>query len=561
MSIMKRNNVLVGLCMLSALLMPSQGADAAVKATFSEFTYKGEDSKFTTERLSDEGDVFNPVISGWASDPSIVRTGDDYWLVTSTFGYFPGVPLYHSKDLVNWKQVGNVLSRESQLPWLKGVSLGKGGIYAPDIKYNPHNGLYYMITTCVTDEGRINFYVTAKDPLGEWSEPTVLEKVEGIDPSFFFDDDGRAYIPHKPGEGRPVKWSNTRALAIIEFDTQSGKTVGNPVPFKEEGVGPEEHLDRNEGPHIYKIDGKYYLIAAEGGTGNLHSEVCYKADAPMGPYTRWSRNPMLTQRGLKPNRTNPVTCTGHADIFTTPEGDWYSVFLGCRPWDNGSEQLGRETFLMPLKWSKDGFPYIVQSVDTVKSILNIPGAVQNSYETGNIRFTDNFKGNQLDPSWLSMWGPADKHIRFGEKGLEMDCAAVDSRSGETPAYIGRRIKNHAFTVTTTVTLDKEASGDDAAGILIVKGEKRQIFFAVTPHGIKLMKSNDEVLADQKIEDLGQPVNLRATCADGKYRFFYSLSGGLDWTEVPATVDTGYVSSSQSGFTGTTVGIFATSVPF
>lgn len=560
--------------LVSLLYMASMlTASAAEGALFTEFAYSGEDACFSPDRLVQSGDFFNPVISGWASDPSVVRTGKDYWLVTSTFGYFPGVPLYHSTDLVNWEQKGNVLSRKSQLPWLEGLSLGKGGIYAPAISYNPHNGLYYVITTCVTPKGSINFYVTSSDPAGEWSDPVILEDVDGIDPSFFFDDDGRGYIVHKAEEHSPVKWSNNRALAIIEFDAKTGTTVGKPVKFKEEGVGPEERLERNEGPHIYKINGKYYLIAAEGGTGTLHSEVCYKADSPMGPYRRWSRNPMISQRLLKPNRTNPITCTGHADLVTTPEGDWYAAFLGCRPWSNGTEQLGRETFLMPVKWSADSFPYIVQCIDTVPSVLNRPGVNQRPVQTGNIKFIDNFDKDTLAPSWVSMWGPADDYIHVGDKGVVLDYAPVKSGAGKTPAYIGQRVKNHDFTVTITLTVPRDASENDAAGILIVKSEKRQIFFAVTPNRVSVLKPSGEVVASSPVHAAGHPVQLRVRCEGGKYSFAYSenaASAGKNnsgstaseqWHEMDGTVDASYVSSSQGGFTGTTIGIFATSEPF
>lgn len=545
--------------LLSASMIASSGAG---KALFTDFTYQGEDPRFSPERLATPGDFFNPVISGWASDPSIVRTGNDYWLVTSTFGYYPGIPVYHSTDLVNWEQRGNVLSRPSQLPWLQGLSLGKQGIYAPAISYNPHNQLYYVITTCVTPQGSINFYVTASDPAGEWSEPVILKDVEGIDPSFFFDDDGSAYIVHKADEHSPVKWSNHRALAIIRFDPATGTTVGAPVKFKEEGVGPEERLERNEGPHIYKIDGKYYLIAAEGGTGTLHSEVCYKADSPMGPYRRWSRNPMISQRLLKPNRTNPVTCTGHADMFTTPEGEWYAVFLGCRPWSAGTEQLGRETFLMPVKWSADSFPYIVQTIDTVPSILNRPSVTQHPVSTGNVTVTDRFTSPTLASSWLSLWGPADRYVTLSKRGLELEFAPVDPHSGTTPAYIGQRIKNHDFTVTTTVIIPSDATPADAAGILVVKSEKRQIFLAATTEGISVMTPSGRTLASVPLSTAGKPIGLRATCHDGRYTFAYSLPATpATWHNLPAEVDVPFVGSSQGGFTGNTIGLFATSVPF
>lgn len=539
------------------LYFVSSSIATAESAKFTYFKYQGYDSLYNADKLTNSGDFFNPIISGWSSDPSLVRVGNDYWLVTSTFGFFPGVPLYHSTDLVNWTHASNILSRPSQLPWLEGESLGKGGIYAPAISYNPHNKLFYMITTCVTKKGSINFYVTATDPMGEWSEPVLLPDVKGIDPSFFFDDDGKAYIVHKADEHSPVKWSNNRALAIIEFDYKTGKTIGDPIKFREIGVGPEEKLERDEGPHIYKINGKYYLIAAEGGTGMFHSEMCYKSDSPLGPWQRWSRNPMLSQRLAKPNRPLPITSTGHAELFNTPDGNWYAVFLGCRPWINGNEQLGRETFLMPVRWSQDSFPYITQNLDLVPIVQNMPGTTQKTLQTGNIKFATRFN-HPLDNGWISLWGSADKYIKMGGDGLRLTFAPVDASSGITPAFIGRRIQNQEFMVETTVQIPKGATADDAAGLLVVKNEKRQIFFAVFPDGIKVIKPNDKTLSSVNIDMSGKAVTLRLTCSDGKYYFAYSSGGNDTYVTIPVSIDVAYVSSSAGGFTGSVVGIFATS---
>ncbi|MCH5347503.1 MAG: family 43 glycosylhydrolase [Muribaculaceae bacterium] len=545
---------------ISTIIFGVVTAVNAATAQFDNFSYTGLDSIYASP-LTEPGEYYNPVISGWASDPSVVGRDGDYWLVTSTFGYFPGVPIYHSRDLMTWTQVGNVLSRPEQLPWLQGVSLGKGGIYAPAISYNPANGLFYMITTCVNGNESINFYVTATDPTGQWSDPVVLPDVHGIDPSFFFDDDGKAYIVHKADEHSPVKWSNYRALAIIEFDTSTGKTVGEPVLFKEEGVGPEEQLERNEGPHIYKINSKYYLIAAEGGTSWCHSEVCYKADNIYGPWRRWSRGPMLTQRLQKTNRPLPVTCAGHADLVEK-DGRWLAVFLGCRPWSEGSEHLGRETFMMPVRWSADSFPYITQNLDLVPIKTNIPATeTQQPGQAGNFTWTDTFRSPSLDPGWISLWGSPAEMVTVGD-GLVMQCAPVDTRSGITPAYVGRRMQHHDFEVTTTVTLSRDAKDTDAAGLLLVKSEQRQLFLAVTPTGISLMKPGGKVVASVDLKTLGRPVELRAESRDGNHIFSYRIADSRpgDFITLDA-VSRDWLQSSSGGFTGSTIGLFATSAPF
>ena len=533
-------------------------------ATFSHFRYEGNDDYYNNNPLTAAGDYFNPVISGWASDPSICRVGDDYWLVTSTFGYFPGVPMYHSKDLVSWEHVGNVLDRESQLASLPGLSIDKGGIYAPALTYNPHNKTFYMITTCVMkgngrDGSSENFYVTAKNPLGPWSDPVILEDVDGIDPSFFFDEDGSGYIVHKSEEHSPVKWSNHRALSIIRFDAETGRTVGKPVKFLEQGVGPEERLERNEGPHIYKINGKYYLLAAEGGTNWVHSEVCYRADSVFGPYQRWSRNPMLTQRLLKPNRKLPVTSSGHADLVQTPAGDWYAVFLGCRPWNDGEDHLGRKTFRMPVKWRADGFPYSTQCIDTVGLRLNIPSMPgrKAACQAGNFVWTDDFSSKSLRPEWLSLWGMPTRYYKTG-KGLKLTCAPVDTKSGRVPAYLGRRMQHHKFTAETELRLKPDDS--EAAGMLLVKNEQRQLFLAVRKGEVSLIqvgKGKNNVLASQPLKTDGSPIGLRTVSDGDTYSFYYRPSGG-DWTPLIEKVDAEYIATQRGGFTGSTIGVYATS---
>lgn len=546
------------------VLLICQSILAGNKACFSHFTYIGNDDNYKENTLRNDGDYFNPVISGWASDPSICRVRDDYWLVTSTFGYFPGVPIYHSRDLVSWRHVGNVLSRPSQLPWLEGLSIDKGGIYAPDLKYNPNDGTYYMITTCVMngkDGSTLNFYVTTNDPLGEWSDPVVLPDIVGIDPSFFFDEDGRSYIVYKSDEHSTVKWSNHRALSIIEFDTKSGKTIGNPVKFNEEGVGPEERLERDEGPHIYKINGKYYLIAAEGGTNWVHSEVCYQADSVFGPYRRWSRNPMLTQRLLKPNRKLPVTSSGHADLVQTSNGEWWAVFLGCRPWNDGEDHLGRETFLMPVKWSKDGFPYITQAIDTVCIIGNMPGmdGTQNSSQAGNFVWKDDFDGPDPCCEWFGLWGDPWKYCHLN-KGLYLECVPIDTKSGKTPAYIGRRMQHHKFTAETEIDFLPEEK--ESAGLLLFKNENRQYFLAVQKERVALYRfgknKDNALIASAPLKKHGEKVGLKAVSTGKAYDFFYRESSG-EWKCLAKDVRSDHIATQRGGFTGSTIGLYATSV--
>ena len=267
-------------------------------------------------------EIHNPIIPGYHPDPSICRVGNDYYIVNSSFQYFPGVPIYHSTDLVNWELIGNVLDRESQLP-LKNAN-SSGGIYATTIRYN--EGTYYMVTTNVTTGG--NFFVTAKDPKGPWSEPVYL-KQGGIDPSFLFED-GKCYMV-----------SNPNGIVLCEIDPVTGKqlTEGKVLWY---GTGGRYA----EGPHIYKKDGWYYLLISEGGTEMGH-----------GP--------------------------GHGDFVQAPDGSWWVVFLGFRRYGGDFHHLGRETFIAPVSWVA-GWPVIndgapIEAIMPVKASWSAPTPVKKSW--------------------------------------------------------------------------------------------------------------------------------------------------------------------------------------
>lgn len=546
------------LSVISAIVLPAAVyAAGAATADFSRFDYSGHDDYYTATPLTAPSQLYNPILPGWNSDPSICRTGDDYWLVTSTFGYFPGLPLYHSKDLVNWTLRRNVLDRPSQLPGLIGQSLDKGGIYAPHISYNPHNGTYYVVATDVgRKEG--HFYVTATDPAGDWSDPVWLKGIDGIDPSFFFDDDGSAYIVYKEDTTGKPRWSNYRCIRFIAFDTAAGQTTGESWPLVEAGVAPQERLERDEGPHIYKIDGCYYLLCAEGGTSTNHSAVIFKADNIRGPYHRWGRNPMLTQRGLKDRRTNPVTCAGHADLVQTPEGDWWAVFLGCRPGPGKFQALGRETFMMPVQWSGDRYPYLTQCEDTVPMVIERPGTVRidSTASYGNFTWHDDFT-TPLRPEWMSLRGSIADRISTGKGSLRLQCSPMTSTGKDVPSYLGRRIQHHKFEASTEVSF-RPADDKALAGLMILKNEGAQYFLAVGKGHVALhrisRKGRDEI-ARAPLSASAKGIGLRVV-SDG-INFTFSYKDGNDWRVLADKVDASHVSCERTGgFTGATIGLYA-----
>ncbi len=286
----------------------------------------------------------NPIIRGFNPDPSICRVGEDYYLVTSSFEYFPGVPIYHSRDLVNWRQIGHCLTRKSQLFLERAPS--SGGIFAPTIRY--HNGRFWMVTTNVGRQvdGRVvdggNFYVSTDDPAGEWSEP-IWVKQRGIDPSLYFEN-GKTYFT-----SNGTAWAHSRGLYQCEIDISTGEQLNDTV-FLWTGTGGAYV----EAPHLFKRGDYYYLMAAEGGTERGHMETIARSRTPYGPFESCPHNPILTHRSLQ----TLIQSTGHADFVEDPSGNWWAVFLGVRFPGGFWSNLGRETFLAPVTWTADGWPVV-----------------------------------------------------------------------------------------------------------------------------------------------------------------------------------------------------------
>ena len=533
-------------------------------ALFDYFTYQGDDSFYKENPLQGENSFYTPILPGWYSDPSICTNGEgDYFLVTSTFTYFPGEPFFLSRDLVNWKQVGHVLSRPSQLVNMVGQHVS-GGIFAPAISYNPHNKPYYMITTNV---GAGNFYVKTQDPFGEWSDPIRVPEVGGIDPSIFFDEDGKAYVVNNDeAPDFKAEYDGHRTIRVQEFDWKNDKMVGPRKIIVNKGVHPEEKPIWIEGPHMYKINGKYYLMDAEGGTSVNHSEVIFRSDSPWGPFKAWERNPILTQRHLSPNRPNPITCAGHADLVQAAEGDWWTVFLACRPINNRFENLGRETFLLPVEWSEDGFPIITQGDEVVPMIQCRKGVKRGENVTfGNFSVSEEFGDSILDMQWMTLRGPATDLYSLTETPgyLTLKCGEKSSKERDVPALVCRRMQHHEFQTETRMYFNPE-SAEEKAGLLLFKDEFHQYFMAVSQseNGRQITLTQigreDKVLATN-------PVPADATCFDLKvvskgltYDFLYSIDKGKEWKNLCDNVDAGYLSTAVAGgFTGTTIALYAT----
>ena len=495
----------------------------------------------------------NPILPGCYPDPSICRVGNDYYMVNSSFAFYPGVPIWHSTNLTNWEQLGYVLNRPSQLPMYDGLRIS-GGIYAPDIKYNPHNGLFYLITTAVDGGG--NFFVTTDDPKkGSWSDPTFLPEVGGIDPGFLFDEDEKAYIVNNDGPAGKPEYDGHRAIWIREFDWKNGCTVGKQKMIVDGGVDKTRHPIWIEGPHLYHINGTYYLMAAEGGTGPNHSEVIFTSASPFGPFKPCAINPILTQRGLPGDRPNPVTCVGHADLVETPAGDWYAVFLGVRPYRDGHDVMGRETFMLPVTW-KENQPIILPEGDVITYTAD------RSYGPAPL-----WTANGLAKEAFFIRTPLVPCYDINSKGqLEMTASSTDLNQKRQPAAIGRWINNWTFTAQTGLDFVPQQP-KDFAGIICFHDDNCYIRFGKT-----LDKDGKPVMlletyshgrlcsqAGSPLPRTDEKVYLKVEGDNAvNYTFSYSTNPKGNWTQVGEPVSADLISTQTAGgFTGTMVGIYAT----
>src|SRR5687767_10865234 len=392
---------------IAATLLPVAGS-AAPTARFASVSYEGAEAP-----PPPPGSHRNPVLPRFQPDPSIVRVGDDFYLVNSTFAWFPGIPVYHSRDLVNWRLIGHAIDRPGMLDFA-GLSIDNDAVYAPAIEW--HAGKFYIFNTCVRCGGEVggNYYVTAENPAGPWSDPVPLD-FDGIDPSLFVDEDGRAWlINNGPPIGTP-RYDGHRAIWIQQFDRAAGQLVGPRKLLVDGGVNPADKPIWAEGPHIYKVGGWYYLMAAEGGTADRHSQTIYRSRRPDGPYVAGPANPILTQRDLPPGRPDRVEATGHADLVRLDDGTWWGVFLATRPFAGQSTLLGRETWLLPVEWA-DGWPRFLDPGEPVPMVVrrpNLPASPPANWS----RWTDQF--HVLSAEWLRMRNPTSERWLALDGGLRL----------------------------------------------------------------------------------------------------------------------------------------------
>jgi xylan 1,4-beta-xylosidase len=474
----------------------------------------------------------NPIINGFNPDPSIIRVGEDYYLCTSTFEFFPGVPIYHSKNLADWELVGHCLTRENQLKL--GACPPSAGIYAPTLRY--HEGTFYMITTNVCDKG--NFIVHTQDIRGEWSDPVWIDQ-GGIDPSLFFDDDGSAYF------------CGTQDLKIYLFkvNPKTGEILSEKkiISYGCGGKCPEA-------PHIYKINGMYYLILAEGGTEYGHMVTIQRADHIEGPYEECPNNPIITHRNTI---GDPIQCTGHADLFEDQHGRWWMVLLGIRPTGAMLHHLGRETFLTPVTW-EDGWPK-VEGLLELENEAELPAPRQPIKKVFHADFDE--EKLPLEFNWLRN-PDMDRYVIDADQSMIRLIGEDKGLTGgwHSPTFLGIRQKE--FHTVTTVRLNLKLELGTIAGLTAYYMDTHHYDIRVNckENGmcIELNKAIYDMECVASCSDIeGDFIDLRICSDRDKYYFSYSVDG-QEFKELGSALTAGLSTEAieVNTFTGTYLGIFA-----
>lgn len=485
----------------------------------------------------------NPIIPGFHPDPSICRVGNDFFLVNSSFEYFPGVPLFHSRDLVHWQQIGYCLTRESQLnlrhAWIC------NGIFAPTIRY--HNGLFYMITTNVSDGG--NFFVTTADPYGSWSEPIWFSH-RGIDPSLYFDEDGTAYMTgsHNDADG-------TQGILQCIIDPTNGQLLSDYrlIWSGTGGKGPE-------GPHLFKKGAFYYLLIAEGGTEYGHMVTVARSSSPWGPFEACPHNPIVSHRSLE----HPIQATGHADLVEDQHGQWWMVCLGIRP--NGyppCHHLGRETLLAQVSWTSDGWPVVGNEgkIDLKMEINALPALhTQRVEPESSIR--DDFDTDKLPLYWNFLRNPDPQRYSLTNRPgwIRLSGSHLKLNDGGSPTFLGRRQQHFDCQITTLIDFEPQQDYEEA-GLVVYMNNWHHYELAITRlDGVRsiivrrTIGSLSAIVARKPVS--ADPLEIGIQATRNIYKFTFQEKNAV--SETLATGETRYLSTEVAGgFTGVFLGMYAT----
>lgn len=499
----------------------------------------------------------NPIMRGFYPDPSICAVGEDFYLVNSSFAYFPGLPIMHSKDLAHWEQIGNVMDRVSQLP-LKDAGLS-AGLYAPTIRY--HEGTFYVICTNVTYGG--NFIVTATNPAGPWSEPHYIKDAAGIDPSLFFDDDGKVYYVGMRDNPEGLRFYGDTCVWVQELDLENWVLLGKPTYVWD---GALKDIPWVEGPHIYKKDGWYYLMYPEGGTGEHHCEVVCRSKNIYGPYENNFCNPIITHRHL--GKDYPIQYVGHADLVETVNHEWYMVMLAVRPLE-GYTRMGRETFLAKVTWEND-WPVVNAGVGKLTDEVEIdlpefipakitPGCSLYPDVNGKDAITYNFMDmEQLPPEFLFLRNPGpDLYQLKKNEGMILHANIGTMKDTSNTAYVGVRQMHQSFLIDTQLQAESLSDGM-TWGLVLMQNNGYQLRAEITEgelHIVMCENGMDTVLGSHILADDKETVRLYMK-VDGLYAEAGYVSEESRCAVAKEICIKSFSTEIAQGFVGCTMGVYA-----
>lgn len=484
----------------------------------------------------------NPILPGFNPDPSICRVGDDYYMVTSSFTWYPGIPVYHSKDLVNWQILGHAIDRPDMIN-MDGLD-DNYGIWAVTIRY--HDGLFYLITTANNSGG--NFYITSTDPSGPWSDPIWLKDAPGIDPSLFWDDDGRCYYTGNRWDFKS-SWPGQCAIWMQEIDLSKGEFIGERKMLT---YGHANNATHAEGPHLYKINGKYLLLMAEGGSSYHHAITVHHSNTLWGPYVADKTNPVLSHRHL--GRNYPIQNLGHADFVQTQDGEWYSVALGVRNVE-GHNPLARETFLSKVEF-ENGTPIFNPGYGIMLSEQERPKL---PWTPVNVEpEMDEFEAPNLSDKWYFVRVPQKRFYEIGNGQMHLFLQPEIVDSLVSSSMIIQKIKHHNFSATTKLDFSTKKENEQA-GLIVYRTANSYYALMKDKEGLQLIKKHlGEKQIIQRIPYKNKEVYLKV---EGK-----GLNAVFSFGEHPERMETiggtqklDVISDNKfNKFNGSGVGVYASS---